>query len=203
MTLDLTISISDIINVIVFAFTAITAIISISISRKSLYTQMQQFEEQIKLQISQYKESKQMDLLKNQSEYLPILLLESISIEENNLTGHPAFTLRIRNRGKGDAHHLRYIYQHDLCVYTDEIDKDLFYTQTQPLPTIIKVDDTVEITISASKQLSPKRVFIDFTYEDTMHRKYKQSYAFYYNFPASSEVVRIENYDCKMLENIE
>lgn len=216
---DLVVNLSDIITVIVFLFTITFNIYTLKKEKKrfqinldeqkqqfekQIAQQQSQFKEQMHLQITQYEDNRKIDLRKNRVECLPILLLKNVNIQYNSLKETLEFNLIIKNCGKGIASNIKIVKTNNTLVYDDIDDKKLYYYTIMDTKEIVDVNDEFELAISSSITTHTyKEVKMKIQYQDLMGREYIQPFSFVYYFPTHTKAIKIKNFNCELIKDID
>ena len=180
-----TINLSDIISVLSVIVTIIIAFYTIRKNNKNvnkqLAQQQQNFQEQLEANRNNHTENKNIELRKNQLDFLPIIDIEDPICTSDGKKATFKFTLK--NIGKGAALNCYLNTDNNLVVYNDSIDEGLQYIQSSPGKFMLNVNDSFETSFSTNRlpNKSAHKVCFSITYKDLMGRIYNQSYEFFYD----------------------
>lgn len=185
INLDWTISLSDIISVLSVIVTIVIAFLTMNKNNKNvnkqLTQQQQNFQQQLDESRKNHTENKNIELRKNQMEYLPIIDLKELIYMDNS--GKATFKFTLKNIGNGTALNCYLVADDNLVVYNDSIDNGLQYIQSSPGKFILNVNDSFKTSLSTNRlpNNSPHVVCFSITYNDLMGRIYKQPFEFFYD----------------------
>lgn len=180
-----TISLSDVISVLSVIVTIIIAFYTINRNNKNVYKQLEQqqqnFQEQLEENRNNHTENKNIELKKNQLEFLPIIDIKKFIYTSDGKKA--TFKFNLNNIGKGTALNCYLNTDSNLVVYNDSIDEGLQYIQSSPGKFILNVNDSFETSFSTNRlpNKSAHKVCFSITYKDLMGRIYNQPYEFFYD----------------------
>lgn len=210
INLDWTISLSDIISAFISVLSVIVTIViafkTINKNNKNvnkqLTQQQQNFQQQLDESRKNHAENKNIELRKNQIEYLPIIDIQELTYIGDGRKATFHFTLK--NIGNGTALNCFLNTDDNLVVYNDSIDSGLQYIQSSPGKFMLNVNDSSKTSLSTNRlpNKSAHNVCFSITYNDLMGRIYKQPFEFFYD--GVKIVPKIANkYEWECIKDIE
>lgn len=203
INIDWTIRISDIISVWSVITTIVIAFITIHKNiNKQLSQQQYNLQKQLETSKKNHIENKNIELRKNQIEYLPIIDMVNINCSSDGKK--IIFNVILKNIGNGIARNCFLSADEKLVVYNDSVDPELQYIQSSPGTLILNANDSFATSIRTSKLPNdyPHKESFSITYDDLMGRKYKQLFVFHYTYPKLSTHIT-NKYEWECVQNIE
>ena len=201
INIDWTIRFTDIISIMSVITTIAIAFATIYKNNKNVNKQLIQQQKQLEKSQENHIENKNIELRKNQIEYLPIIDMCNIhcSSDGKEIT----FKFDLKNIGNGTALKCIFDNKDKLIVYSDPNDPGLQYIQSSPGSFVLNINDSFNTSIITNRLPNNyvNEVKFSVVYNDLMGRTYKQLFVFHYMYPKLTHQIT-NKYEWECIHNI-